>query len=1040
MMNRIVHLSDFHLSKNDLTDFRLYCLNPLIADLKRFNSELKIDLIIFSGDLVDKGGLSFDKDIEIAFLTFEELVISPILSALMLPKDRFIFVPGNHDINRIIEKPRMEIGLLNSLNSPEEVNNYIDEDSLDGSQRIVQFKDFEKAYFHASSHKISNFASSFIYKFGNLSVGVSCFNSAWRCWDSDRDKGNIIIGERQVTNARQEIENCDVKIAVVHHPIDWLASFERKHIDQMIQRSYNMMFCGHVHEGESSYKTSMYGGLFISTAPSNWSGNVRRRDRDFANGYSIVDFTQENITMFNRRYNHSKESFDPNPDMGDHEGKIYYKFPNAISMGFQYKKKDLCDLIKTEKIQFIDEHLLSYRSQTQAPKKIDELFVLPHLTQTLNKEETVYNLEGICSGKDDIIFVGRKESGKTILLDKLLVDFTEFSDIYNEIPVPINLDEWPTSNFQTDIGRFLNLRAGEVNELLKNQKIVLLIDNITPNSQKNLKLKNLEKFITENRENVRVIATAESLMTSDLPLELKKHPLISKFTVIDIKPFRSKQIRSLIQNWFSTNEKYNNSDSLEEVIKIFNKLNIPRTPLAVSMFLSIIETQPNYTPINNATMLENYIEELFNKHSIYEILSGEFDYKNKQRLLTEIAYEMYKLDSINYRIGRTDLILFIENYLISRKFSFKAEDILHGFEMVGVFAEEFDNKKHYIHFRFNCFYKYFLMKNMDLNTEFKQLVLSETNYVFFEDEIDYYTGIKRDEEEVLSNILQRMNIKFDNLLKISNNMLSEYDEIFYSKNSLISQFEDNFIETIGSIEKPSEDEIDEINDSKLEVGATAEIGIPRKDNKISSIRDLEISWSLLGKVLKNTEETTNGDLKLTAYQNLIRCSAILLALSKILVESAMEQNEIDISEFVINLFPFGMQILTHNLVASSKLAVVMEEDIKAKFNPPTGVISELELFLSVFIFADLKKTDHTRYIKELINKTKKKYIKDNILVKLMNYYYFKQTNDLEYLNLLGDLTAKERGNSFHDKSKAMDEYKLNKQRFLQHGDVDTEIT
>ncbi|WP_080724289.1 metallophosphoesterase [Paenibacillus polymyxa] len=58
-MLRIVHLSDFHYSDSTKRDFELYCLKPLVEDLKVINSKRKIDLIIFSGDLVDKGGGKF---------------------------------------------------------------------------------------------------------------------------------------------------------------------------------------------------------------------------------------------------------------------------------------------------------------------------------------------------------------------------------------------------------------------------------------------------------------------------------------------------------------------------------------------------------------------------------------------------------------------------------------------------------------------------------------------------------------------------------------------------------------------------------------------------------------------------------------------------------------------------------------------------------------------------------------------------------------------------------------------------------------------
>ena len=61
---RIIHISDFHFDFHKLEDFKNYVITPLITDIIKANKEKKIDLIAFSEDLVEKGGLSFNNDIE----------------------------------------------------------------------------------------------------------------------------------------------------------------------------------------------------------------------------------------------------------------------------------------------------------------------------------------------------------------------------------------------------------------------------------------------------------------------------------------------------------------------------------------------------------------------------------------------------------------------------------------------------------------------------------------------------------------------------------------------------------------------------------------------------------------------------------------------------------------------------------------------------------------------------------------------------------------------------------------------------------------
>ncbi|PFH87786.1 metallophosphoesterase [Bacillus sp. AFS088145] len=96
-------------------------------------------MIAFSGDLVDKGGLSFNNDIELAFYTFQDEVIEPILDALELSRYNFFFVPGNHDVDRKLDKEMQEIGLLNILKNSEKVNSFIDSGEEDGMKRVLPF-------------------------------------------------------------------------------------------------------------------------------------------------------------------------------------------------------------------------------------------------------------------------------------------------------------------------------------------------------------------------------------------------------------------------------------------------------------------------------------------------------------------------------------------------------------------------------------------------------------------------------------------------------------------------------------------------------------------------------------------------------------------------------------------------------------------------------------------------------------------------------------------------------------------------------------
>lgn len=1056
-MLRIVHLSDFHLNYEHQNEFREFTMKALLRDLIEFDREKKIDLVMFTGDLIDKGGLSFNKDIDLAFYNFNDDVIEPILYNLNLSKDRFLFIPGNHDIDRNTVNKIYEAGLRQTLQSTESVNDFVQNIYNDGVERLKSFKGFEKQYFEGSNkdYKFSNFSSTYKLTINKLNVGVACVNSAWRCFDSNEDKEKILISERQLMLARQEIEECDLKIALVHHPLDWLAPFDSIRVEEMITKDFDMMLCGHVHSGKTSSKTTMLGSLFVSVAPSNWSHNLRSTDRDNSNGYTIIDYTDSQIITHNRRYNHPKESFDPNTDLGDKDGKNYYLVPNNGEIEKREIERSICQNIKNVHFLSRNEHLLSYKTDTLAPKSVEDIFVLPRLINKTQYDaekkdsEQIYDLEKLCELKNHSLLIGDKESGKTILLDRLLIELTNNLDKYNQIPVYIDLDEVRTSRIETDISRFLHIAIHDVERFLNDHHVTLLIDNLTPTYNRSYKIKEIE-HLTSKYEKLRIVATCSSLMSGELPIELLEFDVIATFETIRIEAFRTRQIKLLTQKWFSKNDQYKNLDNIEEIIKLFTKLNIPRTPMAVSMLLWIIEYQENYKPVNNATMLENFIERLFRKHATKEIYSEEFDFTNKQRLLADIALQMYQGNLENYKIPSKTLYSFIFDYLKARKFLFRVEDVLQEFLQSGVLTEEDGESELFVRFRFGCFFKYFLMKNMDYKPEFKEFVLHEDNYLKFEDEIEYFTGLKRDQADILKILVDRMINKFEPLLQYYGSKLGGFDLAFATDKSVLTLLDGKFIDELTDAEKPTEDDIDSFNDNALE-NIDEERGITKKEeHELSKLQELERSWTLTAKVLKNTEETDDGALKSRSYNDLLNCSSAFATMYKLILKNYFEKKDVkfaqsdDELDMLYKVLPLSHQIATFGLVGTAKLSVVMKEDIINKLNLNPDQFTDFEKFLSVFIYSDLKGPEYLGFISKLIKNVKQAYIHDMILFKLVTYYFFRAKNealDLQFLNLIGDLMVKVKGDPKTVKSKIFEDYKLRrakKLKSLNSDDVDDE--
>ena len=107
------------------------------------HKERPIDLILFSGDLIDKAGKSFgESKMQAAFQSFQDIVIIPITEALGLPPYRFIFTLGNHEVDRDVVVLDEEEKLTGQLNTHGDVDWYMHKSEL-SIPRIAEYNILE---------------------------------------------------------------------------------------------------------------------------------------------------------------------------------------------------------------------------------------------------------------------------------------------------------------------------------------------------------------------------------------------------------------------------------------------------------------------------------------------------------------------------------------------------------------------------------------------------------------------------------------------------------------------------------------------------------------------------------------------------------------------------------------------------------------------------------------------------------------------------------------------------------------------------------
>lgn len=1009
-------MSDFHLDKSeDKIAISKKTIDSLCSILKDIDSKKKIDLIIFSGDMINTGGKSFDSTYN-AFKAFKILFIEKVLHTLKLPQERFILSPGNHDVDRSLDNKYIESGLSLELINSDEVGKFYKSEKEDGIKRIEPYKRFEKDLyknsFQESDFYQKKFESAYKIQIDDTKIGVASLNTAWRCWDSGTDKGKILLSEHQIKESSEFLSDCNIKIAVAHHHYNQLAEFEQNQVEKLLNQNFQIYFCGHTHNCKMQLCMMPTGNMFTFITPGILAENYNTTTTEYKNGISVIDYNQNigKVEVSHFIQNHTSRFF-KDITLGEN-GTWKTEIPLGEVAKEKQIKQEILINIKDE-ISSLDGHLLSYKTETKAPKSIPEIFVMPNIvmkseiTDCNDAEEiTISNISELINSKNNFILYGIKEVGKTVLLDKIVYELT-----YNAshiTPIPVLLDFKDIQNdIEKNIFQYWSKPRRDVVNVIENNPILLLIDNISFEQTINCttKIRAISKFIHTHPKS-RFIATSLALYENDINIDSEDQNLL-EFETITIKQFKAKQIRKLIDKWFVNYVGLDKPKKLDRIVNAFESLNLPRTPFAISMFLSILERQESFKPQNNATLIETYIEEILDKQNPLSNLRSTFDYENKISLLAEISYQMLKANNTNYSLSFVDTINAVEMHLDKRLFGdlYNPKTIIREFKKCGVFVEE-DN---IIRFRFNCFFEYFLAKKMTYDTKFCEEVLLEENYLKYANEIDYYTGLNRDRQDILEKIIDRLENDYIAINELVSDQLNNIDNFFNVDKSIVSQLDANkLLEILPS--KQTQEDIEARSDIKLDRRVNSE-EIIHKDasNKYLSYgRSLILAMT----VLKNSEEIDQANLKSKSYDIILRNSISYAVLFKSIAEKMLKYNLKSSSERVFDLkvvlrfLPLLHQLMLSNNVGSYKLSQVVLNKIKK--DKEQEKISEFEEFLSVFLYCDIKGNDYKSIMKEFIKKANRAYISDSCLMKLLSYYFESnnEQDDLSIVNLLADLHIK----------------------------------
>ncbi len=253
-----LHLSDIHFHGKDAwRDGRVR--DELLAYLQAMfdNNEIaRPDLVFCTGDIAfgETRAETLAAQYESAKDFFSRLLAVCGSKGAPLPVSRIFVVPGNHDVNRdeVDEDAQAALVFLakDSRNNQVRINARLAKRPnvfVNAMKRLTAYEDFVKDFLPHQHDQEGRCHYAQVVDINGIRLGIAGFNSAWSCAGSEDDRNLWLGAEWQFNRAQLALGSAQLRIGLIHHPVDWFNEAEREVVTRRIARDFDFWLHGHTH-------------------------------------------------------------------------------------------------------------------------------------------------------------------------------------------------------------------------------------------------------------------------------------------------------------------------------------------------------------------------------------------------------------------------------------------------------------------------------------------------------------------------------------------------------------------------------------------------------------------------------------------------------------------------------------------------------------------------------------------------------------------------------------------------------------------------
>jgi hypothetical protein len=702
-----IHVADIHYRK-DAPEGASSIMKAFLEDLGKQTKALPNHqfYIAFAGDTVRAGEDSS---------TFEAFIrdMDGQLDAIGLKRDARIIVPGNHDLNRsAIENLYDQCNQAYEEHAKEEekFNDFIDKSTL----LTGHFSNYEKFVSQFArcdeSFKVCGWGCRL-----SEEVGVYCLNTALCSFGGLRDikdEGRLASYTRDLVEWCRKTA-CPVKILLYHHPLDHLNSWSQTELQHIIDNNFTICLSGHNHRPELFYSHVPQKAL-MCTSPPLFCG----KEKLLAYSIILVENNAPSAILY-REY--SGGSFFPSCRLAKADN-------GRVELDNSY-------------LRHLREMELQLQHALEAFKGQPSVFVEPTLSKQREFNDDPNELQPLIESPSNTLIIAPREFGLTCL------------------GLHMQLEAFKKKNFWLYIDAE-HIKARKISDLIDEELLhynqdlsalkCIVLDSWDAGSIDHL---TMVKNIVSKLPDMPIVILAEDSLVLDASGSLNK--VIKGLKLLHLQALSRKSMRQLVAGYNVTKKIGTEDVVLSGLAEHLETINIHRTPLNCYTLLRVLDSSYNEKLLNKTKLLKAILFVLFTDSDSFSYLTNKPDVEECTYVLGCFCKDLVRngTRSFDANLFAPTLNEICKSACITVNIDAMLDVLLENSILVRCGNQ--------MEFRHRYWIFYFAAEWMRHDSEFRQFILTNRNYVNYPEIIEFYSGIDGKRADAMETLLSDLTFLID---------------------------------------------------------------------------------------------------------------------------------------------------------------------------------------------------------------------------------------------------------------------------------------